>query len=106
MTIDRRAQGGAVGCGVQRHQDRRADDQRRPADRGGRPLKVTTINPGAMNSDLHASITIPQIREHAAQSMATAMPTETVARAILYVLDQPNAVAVNELTVRGVGDPF
>lgn len=69
-------------------------------------IRISTLHPGIMDSDLHASITVPQIRDHALKSMAQSLDTNAVARALLYILDQPPEVELNEVVMRRGGDSF
>ena len=67
-------------------------------------IKVTTIYPGATQSELGHDITSPKIR--AAFGDLTKMPklaSEAIADAAIYAIMQPNNVNVNELVVRPLG---
>jgi NADP-dependent 3-hydroxy acid dehydrogenase YdfG len=63
-------------------------------------VRVCTICPGATQSELTESISVPEIREMADQVMSVAMPAQSIADAVAYVLTQPASVAVNEIIVR------
>jgi len=69
-------------------------------------IRISTVHPGVMDSDLHASITVPEMRDHALRTMTNALDTKAVARAILYILDQPPEVELNEVVMRRGGDIF
>ena len=67
-------------------------------------IKVTTIYPGATQSELGHDITSPKIR--AAFGDLTKMPklaSEAIADAAIYAIMQPDNVNVNELVVRPLG---
>ncbi|MGW1682063.1 SDR family oxidoreductase [Saccharopolyspora sp. NPDC002376] len=63
-------------------------------------IRVTTISPGVVSSELADSIT----DREAAAAMRTyrkhAMEPDAIASAVLYALDQPEDVDVNEIVVR------
>jgi NADP-dependent 3-hydroxy acid dehydrogenase YdfG len=65
-------------------------------------VRVSLVEPGAVDTELRTHITQPQARadsERYAEAMRQ-LQAEDVARAILYVVTQPPHVAVNEVLVR------
>lgn len=67
-------------------------------------IKVTTIFPGATQSELGHDITSPKIK--ALYGDLTAMPKmeeEAIADAVIYAITQPGNVTVNELVIRPLG---
>jgi len=68
----------------------------------GRGVRISLVEPGAVDTELRDHITQPEAKA-AAEQMTTSMralQSEDVARAILYVVAQPPHVAVNEVLVR------
>ncbi|WP_448623658.1 SDR family NAD(P)-dependent oxidoreductase [Geodermatophilus sp. URMC 64] len=67
-----------------------------------RGVRISMVEPGAVDTELRTHITQPQAREDSAR-YAEAMrqlQSEDVARAIVYVVTQPPHVAINEVLVR------
>lgn len=67
---------------------------------GGSTIRSTLISPGAVATELFDKIIHPQIREGAKGRIDTAIPAETIARAIAFAIDEPEGVDVNEIIVR------
>lgn len=63
-------------------------------------LRVTTISPGVVESELADTITEPGAREAMVAYRANAIPPDAIAGAISYAIGQPEGVDVNELVVR------
>lgn len=63
-------------------------------------IRVTTICPGAVATELGGSITDERLRERMAQFMSMAMDASVIADAVVYALSQPPGVAVNEIIIR------
>jgi NADP-dependent 3-hydroxy acid dehydrogenase YdfG len=63
-------------------------------------IRVTTVSPGVVESELADSITDAGAREMMRAYRAAAIPPEAIAGAIAYALAQPSDVDVNELVVR------
>ncbi len=66
-------------------------------------IRVTTISPGVVNTELAESITDPDAQAAMSIYRTEAIPADAVARAISYALSQPSDVDVNEIVVRPVG---
>lgn len=67
-------------------------------------IKVTTIYPGATQSELGRDITSPKIK--GLYGNLTNMPKldeEAIANAVIYAISQPGNISVNEITVRPLG---
>ena len=67
-------------------------------------IKVTTIYPGATQSELGRDITSPKIK--GLYGNLTNMPKldeEAIANAVIYAISQPDNISVNEITVRPLG---
>lgn len=69
-------------------------------------VRVTTICPGLVSSELTDSITIPAFKERAEKLYEGAMSAEVIADAVVYAIGQPGHVAVNEIVVRPLSQGF
>lgn len=63
-------------------------------------IRVTTVSPGVVESELADTITEDGAREMMRTYRAASIPPETIAGAIAYALAQPSDVDVNELVIR------
>ena len=87
--------------GVLRHQVRRLGH-----DRGGcgwspgRGVRVTTVSPGVVDSELAEHITDPHAAELMTTYRAASISADTIAGAISWAVGQPEDVDVNEIVVR------
>lgn len=63
-------------------------------------IRVTTVSPGVVESELAQSITDPIAAEAMRTYRASSIPPEAIARAIAYAVDEPADVDVNELVIR------
>jgi NADP-dependent 3-hydroxy acid dehydrogenase YdfG len=66
----------------------------------GKNIRITTIYPGPVATELADSVTIPAIRERAAANLSAGMSPDVIADAILYALTQPDGVAISEMVIR------
>ncbi len=66
-------------------------------------IRVTTISPGVVTSELADSISDPGAKAAMSVYRKEAIPADAVARAISYALSQPGDVDVNEIVVRPTG---
>jgi NADP-dependent 3-hydroxy acid dehydrogenase YdfG len=67
-------------------------------------IKVTTIFPGATQSELGHDITSPKIRAlYGNLKNMPKMDEDAIADAVIYAISQPGNVSVNELVIRPVG---
>lgn len=69
-------------------------------------LRVTTIFPGLVETEILDSITVPEVRAQAESFYDNALSPDTIVDAIIYSLSQPANVDVNEIVVRPLGMPF
>ena len=69
-------------------------------------IRVTVISPGVTESELADSISAEGAREAMKQFRQIAIPSEAVARAIAYAIEQPDDVDVNEIIVRPTASPY
>jgi NADP-dependent 3-hydroxy acid dehydrogenase YdfG len=68
----------------------------------GRGVRISLIEPGAVETELRHHITQPEAKA-SAETMYTSMrslESEDIARAVVYVVSQPPHVAINEVLVR------
>ncbi|MET7293137.1 SDR family oxidoreductase [Streptomyces griseoloalbus] len=63
-------------------------------------VRVTTVSPGVVTSELADSITDPGAAEAMRTYRAHAIEPEAIADAVMYALTQPDGVDVNEIVVR------
>jgi NADP-dependent 3-hydroxy acid dehydrogenase YdfG len=67
----------------------------------GKKLRVTIISPGFVNTNFAEGVTNPEVKtqlENARDKFA--LPPEAIARAIVFAIEQPADVDVNEIIVR------
>jgi NADP-dependent 3-hydroxy acid dehydrogenase YdfG len=67
----------------------------------GEKLRVTIISPGFVNTNFAEGVTDPEVKtqlENARDKFA--LPPEAIARAIVFAIEQPSDVDVNEIIVR------
>lgn len=73
----------------------------------GRAIRVTTIEPGAVESELKFGSTDPGSRAAVEEFYkASQIPAASVARAIAYAIEQPADVDVNEIVLRPTSQDF
>ncbi|WP_433440228.1 SDR family oxidoreductase [Nonomuraea sp. CA-141351] len=63
-------------------------------------IRVTTVSPGVVESELADTITEPGAQEAMRVYRAAAIPPDAIADAISYAINQPPEVDVNELIIR------
>ncbi len=63
-------------------------------------IRVTTVSPGVVESELAATITEAGAQEMMRTYRAESIPPSAIADAIAYAIDQPEGVDVNELVIR------
>jgi NADP-dependent 3-hydroxy acid dehydrogenase YdfG len=66
-------------------------------------IRVTTISPGVVESELADIISDPTAQEAMRSYRAVAIPADAIASAISYAIGQPPDVDVNEIIVRPAG---
>lgn len=66
----------------------------------GNNIQVTLVSPGVTESELAESITDNEAKELMKTYRRNALPASAIARAIVYAIEQPAEVDVNELVVR------
>ena len=63
-------------------------------------IRATTISPGVVESELADTTTHKDTKEWLDDFRAVALEPEAIARAILYAVDQPDGVNINEIIVQ------
>ncbi|MDP4097043.1 SDR family oxidoreductase [Paenibacillus sp. P96] len=66
----------------------------------GGDIRVTLISPGVTESELADSISDEEARQFMKEYRRIAIPASAIARSILYAMEQPAEVDVNEIIVR------
>ncbi len=66
-------------------------------------VRCTCVYPGVVTSELAETISDPTARARMAGYRKTAIEPDAIGRAILYAIEQPDDVDVNELVVRPLG---
>ena len=70
-------------------------------------LRVTTIAPGAVESELTSTISDPAMKREVDEVFRKDMlPADAIARAIAYAIGQPGDVDVNEIVVRPTAQAY
>lgn len=69
----------------------------------GDQIRVTTISPGVVETELAEGISDPTAREVMRTYRAVSIPADAIARAIGFAIEQPDGVDVNEIIVRPTG---
>ena len=70
-------------------------------------IRVTTLYPGAVESELKYGSSDPEASAGIqAFYKEYEIPADSVARAIAYAIEQPNDVAINEITLRPTKQEF
>jgi NADP-dependent 3-hydroxy acid dehydrogenase YdfG len=63
--------------------------------------RTTTVSPGFVRTELVDSVDNPEVREQLRRSRdAFAIPSEAVARAIAFAVEQPDDVEIGDITIR------
>jgi NADP-dependent 3-hydroxy acid dehydrogenase YdfG len=65
-------------------------------------IRVTTVSPGVVESELADTITDPDAKAFMAEYRSNAIAPSAIADAVRYAIDQPADVDVNEIVVRPV----
>lgn len=72
----------------------------------GPSIRSTNISPGAVKTELADHITDPATKEALKQFKAIEIPAEAIAQAVLYAIQQPAPVDINEMIVRPTAQTF
>jgi NADP-dependent 3-hydroxy acid dehydrogenase YdfG len=65
-------------------------------------IRVTTLSPGVTESELGHDITVGDTKAAVTQLRSIALDTNAVAKAVNYIVSQPEDVDVNEIIIRSV----
>ncbi|MDI9894529.1 SDR family oxidoreductase [Rhodococcus sp. IEGM 1381] len=69
-------------------------------------IRATAISPGVIDTGWHEKVTDPAGRKAAAELVTVAITPDAVASAVVYALDQPANVTVNDLVVSPTRQPW
>ena len=72
----------------------------------GGKIRTTTIEPGAIDSELKHGSSHQESADVVGQFYQQAIPSDSIARAIAYAIEQPNDVDVNEIVIRPTVQEF
>ncbi|MEW6463407.1 MAG: SDR family oxidoreductase [Pseudomonadota bacterium] len=72
----------------------------------GGSIRTTTIEPGAVDSELKFGSSHQQSRDFVVDFYKQAIPADSVARAIAYAIEQPADVDINEIVLRPTVQEF
>ena len=71
-----------------------------PRLEAGDEIRSTNISPGAIETELTSTITDPDAKQAADELYKVAIDSDAVARAIVYAIEQPADVDINEIILR------
>ena len=69
-------------------------------------IRTTVISPGAVTTELVNSVTEPDVAESVHKLYEIAIPAESFARAVAFVVSQPEEMDVNEIVLRPTRQEF
>ena len=69
-------------------------------------IRTTVISPGLTQSELFDTVTDASIRSMVDAMKGMAIPAESIARAVAYVISQPGEVDVSEMIIRPTAQPM
>ena len=72
----------------------------------GGSIRTTTIEPGAVDSELKLGSSHAQSAQFVKEFYKQAIPADSVARAIAYAIEQPAEVDINEIVLRPTAQEF
>jgi NADP-dependent 3-hydroxy acid dehydrogenase YdfG len=73
---------------------------------GGEEIRSTNISPGAVATELTSTISDPETAQGVNELYEMAIDADAIARAIVYAIEQPADVDVNELIIRPTKQPL
>ncbi|WP_058910062.1 SDR family oxidoreductase [Entomohabitans teleogrylli] len=72
----------------------------------GKDIRATIISPGAVESELQLGSSDEESKKFLGEFYKQAIPAEAVAKAVLFALEQPDDVDVNEIVIRPTREEF
>lgn len=66
----------------------------------GEKIRTTVISPGAIRTELPNTITEEKVRENLGKVFNLAIDPDAIARSVVYAMEQPDDVDVNEILIR------
>lgn len=72
----------------------------------GKTIRTTLISPGAVESELQYGSSDEESKKFLAEFYKQAISADAIARAVLFAIEQPNDVDVNEIIVRPTQEEF
>jgi NADP-dependent 3-hydroxy acid dehydrogenase YdfG len=72
----------------------------------GNNIRTTTIEPGAVDTELKLSTAHSESAKHVNEFYKHAIPADTIARAIAFAIEQPGDVDINEIIIRPTVQEF
>lgn len=73
---------------------------------GGKEIRSTNISPGAIATELTTTISDSETAKNVDELYEMAIDADAIARAIVYAIEQPAEVDVNELIIRPTQQPL
>jgi NADP-dependent 3-hydroxy acid dehydrogenase YdfG len=69
-------------------------------------IRTTMISPGVVATELPESSSEEATRQHLRDFYKIAIPADSIARAVAYAIEQPDAVDINEIVIRPTAQEF
>ncbi|MCW3791582.1 SDR family oxidoreductase [Paenibacillus sp. LS1] len=92
--------GGTVYCGTKHAVRAISEGLRQEEAMSGTNIRVTNISPGAVDSELLETTSDTEMKAGLDEFYKTAIPAESIARAISFAIEQPADVGINEMIIR------
>ena len=72
----------------------------------GKTIRTTLISPGAVESELQFGSSDEESKKFLHEFYKQAIPADAIARAVLFAIEQPGDVDINEIVVRPTQEEF
>ncbi|CAI8857449.1 SDR family oxidoreductase [Bacillus sonorensis] len=92
--------GGTVYCGTKFAVRAISEGLRQEEAMSGTNIRVTNISPGAVSSELLETTTDPTMKTGLDEFYQVAIDSDRIARAIVFAIEQPSDVGINEMIIR------
>ena len=92
--------GGTVYCGTKFAVKAISEGLRQEEAMSGTNIRVTNISPGAVTSELLETISDPKMKAGMEEFYKIAIDADSIARAIVFAIEQPSDVDINEMIIR------